>query len=303
MARIIIATRTGMGDILGVYWILACLAVDAALLAAYAFTWRGRKDISAFIYVHKGAIWFIWFSSWALFLVYLGRGPMGAGLARAAGHPIELVRTMFALLGILFCIYLTYLIAVYPFFASLRPSFSKESFGLDWQLDIFVEDKIGSLVDDLPTTPLLLLSMGLAEALQETPPEERLDLLRNLWVQYVPVTTGHRAKGVGYLPTPLDPDFIEPELNRIIKLAMETMTVANNRGDTEQKHYAMACPLLVWGKVELVFAAYWSRRRPFKNTFDLLAQQFSIIRSQYMLATEVPRERLVQYDNPWNDSE
>lgn len=284
-------------------WILSYLAVMAALAAIYALTWRRRRDAAAHIYVHKGAIWLLWLVSWIFALAYLvSREPLSTRLWGEVFHPADLAKAMLSLLGILLAIYLTYLLVVYPFFASLRPAFSRESFGLDWQLDIYVEDKVTQLVEELPTTPLLLLNMGLAEFLQDIPAAERPAVLRNLWQQYVPVVTDHRARGLAYLPDG-EPDFVETELNTAVRLALETLKVADNQADPERRQNAAAFPLAVEARVHVVFAAYWPRRRPFKPLFNLLAQQFCTMRAQYMLAAEVPPERMAQYDNPWNDED
>lgn len=209
---------------------------------------------------------------------------------------------MLALLGALVAVYLAYLILVYPFFSSLRPALSKENFGIDWQLDIYVEDKVISLVEDTPTTPLVLLNMGLAEVLQETPLEERLGLLQNLWSQYIPVVTDRRAIGLAHL-LPGDPDYGLPELDHAVHLAWQTRKVIANQNEEERKHNIVALPLVAKGEARIVFAAYWPRRKPFKTTFDLVNQQFGIIRSQYILASEVSAGSLAQYDDPWNDGE
>lgn len=283
-------------------WLYAYLAVAVAVLAAYAVLWPRRKDVSAYIYVHKGALWFIWLVSWAFLLLYLGAGPMAAGLARAVSGPYELARAMLSMLGILTAIYLTYLIIVYPFFASLRPSLSRESLGIEWQLDVHVEEKVAGLVEETPMAPLLLLDMGLAEALRETPPEERLTLLRSLWLQYVPVITGRQATGAVYTPDG-EPNFVEPELTQTVRLALETMKITDNREDLDRRYNAVAMPLNADENTILVLAAYWTRRKPFKGLFNLLAQQFCTIRNQYILAEEVSGDRLSRYGSPWIDGE
>ncbi|MGE5599704.1 MAG: hypothetical protein ACM3XS_10025 [Bacteroidota bacterium] len=283
-------------------WILTYFAVAAVSIAAYALTWRRRRDVAAYVYVHKGAIWWIWLVSWAFGLAYLAcRAPLAVFFGEVS-HPVDLAKAMLALLGILLAVYLAYLLVVYPLFASLRPAFSRESFGLDWQLDIYVEDKVTLLVEGLPTTPLLLLNMGLTEVLQETPAAEQTVVLRNLWHHYVPVVTDHRARGLAYLPDG-EPDFVEPELNSTVRLALETLKIADNQADEERRYNVAAFPLAAGGKVLAVFVAYWPRRRPFKPLFNLLAQQFCTMRVQYMLAAEVPPERMTQYDNPWNDGD
>ncbi|MCL6615273.1 MAG: hypothetical protein K6U03_11795, partial [Firmicutes bacterium] len=170
-------------------WLLASLAWNVAVIGAYALLWRRRKDVAAHVYVHKGAIWSVWLSSWLFFLGYLAMGPMAVGLHAALIHPAALARAILAFLGLLACIYLAYLLVVYPFFASLRPALSKESLGFDWQLDVYVEDKVVSLVEETPMAPLILLGMGLAEVLKEAPREEWPELLKNLWLHYVPVVT------------------------------------------------------------------------------------------------------------------
>ena len=205
---------------------------------------------------------------------------------------------MLSLLGVLLVVYLGYLILVYPFFASLRPALSKESLGIDWQLDVYVEDKVSSLVEETPLAPLLLLDMGLAEALQDTPAREHQALLKSLWIQYVPVVTGRRAIGAAYLPDG-DPDFAEPDLNRTIRLALETSKIIDNREEKDRRYNVLALPLMAGGRAKVVFAAYWPKRRPFRGVFSLVAQQYCIIRSQYMLAAEVSGDRLAYYDSPW----
>ena len=279
-------------------WLLSYTSFVLAVLVAYALFWRSRRDLAAHIYVHKGAVWFVWLISWVFILAYLASRPMVNDLTRWIASPADLAKSMLSMLGVLLVIYLGYLILIYPFFASLRPALSKESLGIDWQLDVYVEDKISGLVEETPLAPLLLLDMGLAEALQDTPAQEHPALLKSLWIQYVPVVTGRRATGAAYLPDG-DPDFAEPDLNLTIRLALETSKIIDNREEKDRRYNVLALPLMAGGRAKVVFAAYWPKRRAFRGVFSLVAQQYCIIRSQYVLAAEVSRDRLAYYDSPW----
>lgn len=283
-------------------WLLAYLALAISILAAGSLFWGRKADLAAYIYIYKGAIWFFWIASWLFFLIYLAARPASSGFIAAFSSPIKLGQSMLALLGTLVAVYLSYLVVVYPFFASLRPSLSKENPGIDWQLDIHIEDKVIGLLEEAPAAPLALLNMGLADALLETPPDERLAMIGNLWRHYVPVITSRRAAGIVHLPSE-GPSYEEPDLNRVIRLAMDVRKVAANQGDEERKCNAAAMPLLASGRVQLILAACWPRRRGFKTTYDRLMEQFGIVRSQYIIAAEVRRERLELYDDPWNDAD
>lgn len=282
------------------YLIPGMAAVDAGLLLAYALLWPRRKDVSAYIYVHKGALWYIWLSSWILLLARLGEGPLIDSLRRAAGSPQNLAIALLSLLGVLIAIYLTYLFVVYPFFASLRPSLSRESLGIDWQLDVFVEDKVMSLVEEAPFTPLLLLDMGLAGALRDLPADDRLALLQNLWRHYVPVITNRAAAGAAVRPG-IDPDPEEDDVRETMQLALETAKIAENHLDSGRRFNVLALPLMADGRVVLVMAAIWPRKKPFRNIFSLVAKGFCTMREQFIIAAEVPQERMALYGDPWLD--
>ena len=233
---------------------------------------------------------------------HLAGRPVSHGFIHAAHSPIELAKAMLAILGTVLVIYLIYLFTIYPFFASLRPSIAKDSFGIDWQLDVDVEEMINAIVEESATTPLLLLNMALADLLTETPVGEWNDFLKNIWLNYVPVVTNSRARGAAYFRTE-QPAASEEELNRIMRWAGEALKVTTNRDDPERKFNCAAFPLVLNGQAIMVLAAYWPKRHPFKNIFNLVAQQFGIIRSQYILASEVSSVQLEKYDNPWETKE
>ena len=61
-------------------WLLGCLTFEAVGLVAYALFWRRRRDLAAHIYVHKGALWFVWLTSWSTFLSVSGH-PAGGWIS------------------------------------------------------------------------------------------------------------------------------------------------------------------------------------------------------------------------------
>lgn len=272
------------------------------MLLFCALFWRRRRDLAAYVYIYKGAIWFVWITSWLFALAYMASRPTASGFLQAVTCPVRLAKATLWLLGSLIAVYLAYLIVVYPFFASLRPALSKEYLGIDWQLDIYVEDKVAGLVEEVPVSTMLVLHMGLAQVLRETKAEDQPALLANLWRHYIPLVTGRLAVGAALIP-PGEPDADHPDANEAIRQAALGQKITINKEDAERTRNAAAFPLVEGGRTVVVLGADWPRRKPFRSTFNLAAQQFSIIRSEYILAREVAGDKLTYYGDPWHTEE
>ena len=243
-------------------WVLAWAIFNALLISTYTLCWRKRRIVAAYVYIHKGAIWFTWITLWLFFLAHLAGRPVSHGFIHAAHSPIELAKAMLAILGTVLVIDLIYLYHL-PVFRFVAASISKDSSRIDWQLDVDVEEMINAIVEESATTPLLLLNMALADLLTETPVGEWDDFLKNIWLNYVPVVTNSRARGAAFFRTE-QPAASEEELNRIMRWAGEALKVTTNRDDPERKFNCAAFPLVLNGQAVMVVAAYWPKRHPLR---------------------------------------